>query len=96
VHSSTGVLSQMVERLFLEKRIIHFTSLPASHIIGAKTSNAEESNLVFGMYFDAENEFNSMRVDYIANLGKEIGYRVDMMADCNYRFGGDIVFYKPV
>jgi hypothetical protein len=94
--TSVGVLDEVVRRLFLEKRIIHFTSLPASHVIGAKVSNAEDSNLVLGMYFDVDSEFGSMRVDYVTNFSKVVGYRVDLMADCNYRYGGDIVFYKPV
>jgi hypothetical protein len=94
--TSVGVLDEVVRRLFLEKRIIHFTSLPASNVIGAKVSNAEDSNLVLGMYFDVDSEFGSMRVDYVTNFSKVVGYRVDLMADCNYRYGGDIVFYKPV
>jgi hypothetical protein len=94
--TTVGVLDEVVKRLFLEKRIIHFTSLPASHVIGAKVSNAEDSNFVLGLYFDVDSEFGAMRVDYTTNFSKVVGYRVDLMADVNYRFGGDIVFYKPV
>jgi hypothetical protein len=94
--TTVGVLDEVVKRLFLEKRIIHFTSLPDSHVIGAKVSNAEDSNFVLGMYFDVDSEFGAMRVDYTTNFSKVVGYRVDLMADVNYRYGGDIVFYKPV
>ncbi len=93
--TTVGVLDESIRRLFLEKRIEHFTNLPASHIVGAKTSNAESSNLVLGMYASLESETMGMKVEK-KDLSNIIRYRFDGMGDTQYRFGGDIVYYKPV
>ena len=93
--TTVGVLDESIQRLFLEKRIEHFTNLPASRIVGAKTSNAENSNLVLGMYASLEDEIMGMKVEK-KDLSNITRYRFDGMADTQYRYGGDIVYYKPV
>ena len=92
--TTVGVLDESIKRLFLEKRIEHFNNLPASRIVGAKTSNAPSSNLVLGMYADLESEIMGMKVEK-KELSNITRYRFDGMADTQYRFGGDIVYYKP-
>lgn len=93
--TTVGVLDESIKRLFLEKRIEHFTNLPASHVIAAKTSNAENSNFVMGMYADLESEIMGMKIEK-KELSNITRYRFDGMADVQYRYGGDIVYYKPV
>jgi hypothetical protein len=94
--TTVGVLSQIVQDLFLNQKIVHFQSLPKDHLIGAHTSNTEDSNLVLGMYFSMEDEFGTMRVDWETTLSKVVGYRVDVMAGVQHRYGADILYYKPV
>lgn len=92
--TTTGVLDERISRLFLEKRIEHFNNLPASRIVGAKTSNAPSSNFVLGMYADLESEMMGMKIEK-KELSNITRYRFDGMGDAQYRFGGDIVYYKP-
>jgi hypothetical protein len=92
--TTVGVLDESIKRLFLEKRIEHFNNLPASRIVGAKTSNAENSNFVLGMYASLESEIMGLKVEK-KELSNITRYRFDGMADTQYRFGGDIVYYKP-
>jgi hypothetical protein len=93
--TTVGVLGQNIQRLFLEQRIVNLTNLPASHMVGAKTSNSSSSNLVLGMYASLESETMGMKVEK-KDLSNITRYRFDGMADPQYRYGGDIVFYKPV
>ena len=93
--TTVGVLNETIQRLFLEKRIEHFTNLPASRIVGAKTLSGESSNLVLGMYASLEDEIMGMKIEK-KDLSNITRYRFDGMADAQYRYGGDIVYYKPV
>jgi hypothetical protein len=93
--TTTGVLDQNVMNLFLSKRIVPSLGFPKDRILGAHTSLTPDSNLVFANYFSLDAEFNGMQVAKVNNLGKVYGYRVDFMADAQYRNGSDIIFYKP-
>lgn len=93
--TTAGVLDESIRRLFLEKRIEHFTNLPASHIVAAKTMNAPSSNFVLGMWASLQDEIMGMKIEK-KDLSNITRYRFDGMADCQYRYGGDIVYYKPV
>ena len=93
--TTVGVLDERIKRLFLDKRIEHFTNLPASRIVGAKTSNAENSNFVQGMYASLEDEIMGMKIEK-KELSNITRYRFDVMGSVQYRYGGDIVYYKPV
>lgn len=92
--TTVGVLDENIRRLFLEKRIEHFTNLKQSHIIGAKTMNAESSNFVMAMWADLMDEVMGMKIEK-KDLSNITRYRFDGMADVQYRYGGDIVYYKP-
>lgn len=94
--TTVGVLDEQVRTLFLNKKIVAYAGIPENHIIGAKISAGEDSNLVFGCYFSFDSEFAGVEVDKVDNLGKIYGWRVDFMGDAQYRYGGDIYFYKPV
>jgi hypothetical protein len=94
--TTVGVLDQVVMDLFLSKRIVPSLGFPKDRILGAHTSLGPDSNLVFANYFSLDSEFQGIQVAKTANLGKIYGYRVDFMADAQYRHGGDIIFYKPV
>ncbi len=93
--TTVGVLDEQIRRLFLEKRIEHFSNLEASHIVACKTANTEDSNLVMGMYASLEDEAMGMKVEK-KDLSNITRYRFDGMADTQYRYGGDIVYYKPI
>lgn len=94
--TTVGVLDEGVKSLFLNKRIVPFVHLPKDHMVGARTTLNPDSNFVFSPYFSLDQEFGDIKVARIENLGKEIGYRVDFMADVQYRHGGDVSLYKPV
>ncbi len=93
--TTNGVLDKEIKRLFLEQRIEHFQSLPKDRIVGAHSSNAEDSNLLLGMYFDVDAEFSNIRVDWLTKFSKKVGYRVEIMAVAQYRYVADILYYKP-
>jgi hypothetical protein len=93
--TTVGVLDENIKRLFLEKRIEHFSNLPASRIVAAKTMSSENSNFVLGMYASLEDEMMGIKVEK-KELSNITQYRFDGMADAEYRYGGDIVYYKPV
>ena len=91
--TTTGVLDTLIQRLFLELRIEHFTNITASKIVATKAMKAEASNLVLGMYASLENEISGMKLEkkHLSNITQ---FRFDGMAGCQYRYGGDIVYYK--
>lgn len=93
--TTVGVLDESVKRLFLDQKIEHYTNLPASRLIGAKNMSAESSNFVLGMYADLESEIMGMKIEK-KDLSNITRYRFDGMAATQYRYGGDIVYYKPV
>jgi hypothetical protein len=93
--TTVGVLDQVVMDLFLSKRIVPSLGFPKDRILGAHTSLGPDSNLVFANYFSLDSEFQGIQIAKTANLGKIYGYRVDFMADAQYRNGSDIIFYKP-
>lgn len=93
--TTVGVLDENIKRLFLEKRIEHFTHVKASHIVAAKTMSAENSNFILGMYATLMDEIMGMKIEK-KDLSNITRYRFDAMGDVNYRYGGDIVYYKPV
>lgn len=94
--TSVGVLDQVVADLFLNQKLASYIGFPKDHIVGARTSLTPDSNFVFANYFSVDAEFNGIQVAKTANLGKIYGYRVDFMADAQYRSGEDIIMYKPV
>jgi len=94
--TTVGVLDENVRNLFLAKRIVPFVNMPKDHIIGAHTTLTADSNFVFGQYFSLDAEFSGIQVAKTANLGHLMGWRVDFMCDAQYRYGGDVLLYKPV
>lgn len=93
--TTTGVLDQVVSDLFLSKRIVPSLGFPTDYILGTHSSLGVDSNLVFANYFSLDAEFQGLQVAKTANLGKIYGYRVDFMADAQYRAGTDIILYTP-
>ena len=93
--TTTGVLSQGIENMFLNHRILHTANLTANYIIAANASVLPQSNLVMGVYYNLIAEAGDVILDYTTNHSKTVGYRFDFMAAVQIRYGGDIVFYKP-
>jgi len=94
--TTDGILEQSVRKFYLGKELVPYNGIPKDHIIGGHGTTSIDSNFVFATYFGLDAEFNSIEVAKIENLGKKYGYRVDFMADSNYRSGRDISLYKPV
>lgn len=94
--TTVGVLDQAIRSLFLDQRIVPTLGFPKDHILGTHSTLGVDSNLVFANYFSLDAEFSGIKVALIENLGKAHGYRVDFMADAQYRAGADIALYKPV
>lgn len=93
--TTVGVLSQAVQDLFLNKRIIHFSGMPKDHILGAKgMANSDQSNLYMGYHVELEDE--NPRINFKENAGRLMFVRLDLKADANYRVGEEIVLYAPI
>lgn len=92
---TVGVLSENIQSLFLEKRIVEFDGLPKDHIVAALVDpNSDESNFFTGAWVSLEGE--NPDINKIANGGKTWFTRIDWMLDVNYREASEIVFYEPV
>jgi hypothetical protein len=92
--TTTGVLTTDVERLFLEKRIEHYSGFPANYMLGARSmADNDSSNLFFGFYVQYDNE--NPRINYKDNAGRLMFVRVDLKADANYREASELVLYQP-
>lgn len=88
-----GVFGMSMETMYNEKRIKHFQGMPRHHIIGAKTTNGEDSNLNLGVWVDPDAE--SVVVDKVANNSREWFLRLDFKADANYRVSEELLLYTP-
>jgi len=92
--TTVGVLSQDIQDLFLNKRIVHFSGMPKNYVLGAKgLADSDVSNLFFGFWVEFTNE--NPKIDYVENAGREIFVRFDVKADANYREATELVLYEP-
>jgi hypothetical protein len=89
-----GVFGMDLETMYQMKRIKHFQGLTRHHIVGAKVTSGEDSNLNLGVWVDPDSE--SVLVDKVANNSKEWFLRLDFLADANYRVSEELVLYTPV
>lgn len=88
-----GVFGMSMETMYQEKRIKHFQGLTRHHIVGAKVTAGEDSNLNLGVWVDPENEVPL--VDRVSNNSPLRFLRLDFKADANYRIAEEIVLYEP-
>ena len=88
-----GVFGMSMETMYQEKRIKHFQGMPRHHIIGAKVTNGEDSNLNLGVWVDPDSE--SVVVDKVANNSRLWFLRLDFKADANYRVSEELLLYTP-
>lgn len=92
--TTVGVLSQDIQDLFLNKRIVHFSGMPKNYVLAAKgLSNSDLSNLFFGFWVEFTDE--NPKINFVENAGREIFVRFDVKADANYREATEIVLYEP-
>lgn len=92
--TTVGVLSQGVESLFLNNRIVFFEGLTKDHIVAALVDpNSDESNFFTGAYVGLEDE--NPNIDKVSNHSKTWATRIDWALDVNYREPSEIVFYEP-
>lgn len=90
----TGVFGMGMEEMYNMKRIKHFQGLTRHHIVGAKVTSGEDSNLNLGVWVDPDSE--SVVVDKVANNSRQWFLRLDFKADANYRIAEELVLYTPV
>lgn len=88
-----GVFGMGLEEMFQEKKIVHLSGMKRHHIIGAKATPSDDSNLHLGVWFDPESE--PIMVNRKTNSSKEFFMRIDYKADANYAIPEEIVFYEP-
>jgi len=88
-----GVFGMGMEEMYQMKRIKHFQGLTRHHIIGAKTTNDDNSNLNLGVWVDPDSE--SVVVDKVANNSRQWFLRLDFLADANYRVAEELLLYTP-
>jgi hypothetical protein len=88
-----GVFGMSMETMYQEKRIKHFQGLNRHHVVGAKCTNGEDSNLNMGVWVDPDSE--SVVVDKVANNSREWFLRLDYKADANYRVSEELLLYTP-
>jgi len=93
--TTVGVLDVSEKAFFMDKEIVPYLGFPDNKLVASHISLSVDSNFVFATYFSLENEFTGIEVGKIANLGKTYGYRVDFMADAQYRTGSKAIVYLP-
>jgi hypothetical protein len=89
-----GVFGMGMEEMYNMKKIKHFQGLTRHHIVGAKVTGGEDSNLNMGVWIDPESE--SVVVDKVANNSRQWFLRLDYKADANYRVSEELLLYTPV
>jgi hypothetical protein len=89
-----GVFGMGMETMYNQKKIKHFQGLTRHHIVAAKVTNGEDSNLNLGVYVDPDAE--NVLVDKVANNSNLWFLRLDYEADANYRIPEELVLYTPV
>jgi len=88
-----GVFGMSLDTMYQEKRIKHFQGVTRHHIVGAKSTNGEDSNLNMGVWVDPDSE--SVVVDKVANNSRLWFLRLDFKADANYRIAEEVILYTP-
>lgn len=88
-----GVFGMDMETMYNLKKIKHFSSMKRHHILGARTTNDESSNLHMAVWVEPDQE--EPLVDRIANNSKQWFVRIDIKADANYSYAPELVLYKP-
>lgn len=89
-----GVFGQSLETMYQTNKIKHFSGIPRHHIVGARVTNDDSSNLNLAVYVAPEDE--TLIVDKVAADSREWFMRLDMLADANYRCSEELVLYTPV
>lgn len=89
-----GVFGMSMETMYQEKRIKHMQGVTRHHIVGAKVTNGEDSNMHLAVWVDPDAE--TAVVDKVSNNSREWFIRLDIKADANYSISEEIVLYTPV
>jgi len=92
--TTDGYLESDVADLFLSKRLVHMTGIPANTIVGAKGTSSQDSNLIFGVYATPDQEIGAPILDKVSNNSRSMFIRVDFKIDANYKAGAEIVLYQ--
>jgi hypothetical protein len=85
--TTVGVLDEVIDRLFLEKRIEHVEGLPASTVYATKATTGTMSNTFLGVWVDPLVENNAariMRVSTTYTSNKKITKYTNVVAAFNF------------
>jgi len=92
--TTDGYLESDIADLFLSKRLVHMSGIPANSVIAAKGTSGQDSNLIFGFYATPDAELGAPIINKVANNSRDMFVRVDFKIDANYRAGEEIVLYQ--
>lgn len=92
--ANDGALDTEVKDLFLSKRIIHMSSIPANTVVAGKMTSGQDSNFIFGFYATPDSELGAPIIDKVGNNSRDMFVRVDFKLDANYRAGSELVLYQ--
>jgi len=91
---TVGVLDEQIRSLFLEKRIVHLSAVPANTIYAAKGIMSQLGNLFFGVWVDPDQEVSDVRIMRVSNNSDTWFMRINFKAGVNHREGSEIVLYQ--
>jgi len=88
-----GVFGMNLETMYNTNKIKHFQGMKRHHIIGAKVTTGEDSNLTLSSWVDASEE--EPLVARVANNSRLWFMRLDIKQDANYTVAEELVLYTP-
>lgn len=88
-----GVFGMSMETMYNTNKIKHFQGVTRHHIVGAKVTNGDDSNLNLGVWVDPDAE--TVIIDKIAANDRNWFLRLDFLADANYTVSEELLLYTP-
>ena len=88
-----GIFGQSIETMYQTNRIKHFQGMPQHHIVGARVTQDESSNLNLGVWVDPDSE--AVIVDKVAPNSRLWFLRLDFKAAVAYRCSEELLLYTP-
>lgn len=93
--SNDGFLNDTVKDMIEQKRIIPFVKMKDDYMLATRVGLTEESNLVFGFYFDEKEEFASLNVDKVSNASDLWFLKMNIKLGMDYVYPENVVLYSP-
>lgn len=93
--SSDGLLGDSVKDMIEQKRIIPFVKMKDDYMVATKVGLTEESNLVFGFYFDEKEEFASLNVNKVSNASDLWFLKMNIKLGMDFVYPENVILYQP-